>query len=59
MMTQALRPFQKKVWEHLHAGRSVILQAPTGAGKTRAALDPFLLNLAVQGNELPHTLSST
>jgi CRISPR-associated endonuclease/helicase Cas3 len=54
-MTQALRPFQKKVWERLQAGRSVILQAPTGAGKTRAALDPFLLNLASQGNAFPRT----
>jgi CRISPR-associated endonuclease/helicase Cas3 len=33
----------------------VILQAPTGAGKTKAALIPFLQNLAQQGNALPHT----
>src|SRR5205807_2086751 len=30
------------VAEHLLGGRSVILRAPTGAGKTRAALFPFL-----------------
>jgi CRISPR-associated endonuclease/helicase Cas3 len=34
--------FQVHVAEHLHRGRSVILQAPTGAGKTFAALNPFL-----------------
>jgi CRISPR-associated endonuclease/helicase Cas3 len=35
-------PFQERVAEHLLAGRNVILQAPTGAGKTRAALLPWL-----------------
>ena len=50
-----LRPFQEKVYAHLMNGRSVLLQAPTGAGKTRAALDPFLLNLATQGDKLPRT----
>lgn len=34
--------FQIEVARHLLNGRSVILQAPTGAGKTRAALFPFL-----------------
>ncbi len=38
----SLYPFQQKVYELLAEGRSVILQAPTGAGKTRAALYPFL-----------------
>jgi CRISPR-associated endonuclease/helicase Cas3 len=37
-----LYPFQEKVYDHLMGGQSVILQAPTGAGKTRAALYPFL-----------------
>ncbi len=50
-----LRRFQKEVLKHLQAGHSVLLQAPTGAGKTRAALDPFLLNLAAGGNVLPRT----
>ncbi len=50
-----LRPFQEKVMQHLQAGRSVLLQAPTGAGKTRAALDPFLQNLAQQGDKFPRT----
>src|SRR5690606_7276938 len=34
--------YQAGVKRLLHAGRSVILQAPTGAGKTRAALDPLI-----------------
>ncbi|MEA3349012.1 MAG: DEAD/DEAH box helicase, partial [Chloroflexota bacterium] len=37
-----LYPYQKRVKELLHSGKSVILQAPTGAGKTRAALDSFI-----------------
>src|SRR5713226_303461 len=50
-----LRPFQEKVFQHIMNGRSVILQAPTGSGKTKAALMPFLQNLAQRGNVLPHT----
>jgi CRISPR-associated endonuclease/helicase Cas3 len=50
-----LRPFQEKVFQCVMNGRSVILQAPTGSGKTRAALMPFLQNLAQQGNALPYT----
>jgi len=38
--------FQKKTFDALLQGQSVILQAPTGAGKTRAALYPFLYHLA-------------
>jgi CRISPR-associated endonuclease/helicase Cas3 len=38
----ALYPYQERVDTLLRAGRNVILQAPTGAGKTRAALFPFL-----------------
>lgn len=37
-----LYDFQKRTYDHLMEGRPVILQAPTGAGKTRAALYPFL-----------------
>ena len=37
-----LYPFQEKVYDLLSEGQSVILQAPTGSGKTRAALYPFL-----------------
>lgn len=35
-------PYQTKVANLLYSGRNVILQAPTGAGKTAAALLPFL-----------------
>jgi len=38
----ALYPYQERVDTLLRAGRNVILQAPTGAGKTRAALFPYL-----------------
>lgn len=37
-----LYPYQERVKELIQSGRSVILQAPTGAGKTRAALAPFI-----------------
>jgi CRISPR-associated endonuclease/helicase Cas3 len=35
-------PYQERVQNYLLEGKSVILQAPTGAGKTRAALMPFI-----------------
>lgn len=35
-------PYQERVAQYLLQGKSVILQAPTGSGKTRAALLPFL-----------------
>lgn len=50
-----LRPFQKRVFDCIREGKSVILQAPTGSGKTRAALAPFIYNLARQESKLPHT----
>ena len=50
-----LRPFQKKVRDLILQGKNVILQAPTGAGKTRAALSPFVNNLGRVGSSLPHT----
>jgi CRISPR-associated endonuclease/helicase Cas3 len=37
-----LYPFQERAYDLLSVGRSVILQAPTGSGKTAAALYPFL-----------------
>lgn len=37
-----LYPFQRQVADLLRNGQNVILQAPTGAGKTLAALLPFL-----------------
>jgi CRISPR-associated endonuclease/helicase Cas3 len=50
-----LRQFQKKVRDLILQGKNVILQAPTGAGKTRAALSPFVNNLGRVGRSLPHT----
>ncbi len=47
--------FQRRVHEAIASGRNVILQAPTGAGKTRAALLPFLENLTSQEKVLPFT----
>src|SRR5437763_284115 len=44
--TKSLRPFQRRVRDLVVDGRNVVLQAPTGSGKTRAALVPFVLNLA-------------
>lgn len=35
-------PYQERVAELLLSGKSVVLQAPTGSGKTMAALLPFL-----------------
>ncbi|MGO4119063.1 DEAD/DEAH box helicase, partial [Rhizobium ruizarguesonis] len=35
-------PYQKKVAELLMQSRNLVLTAPTGAGKTWAALSPFL-----------------
>ncbi len=34
-------PYQERVHQLLMAGKNVIIQAPTGSGKTRAALLPF------------------
>lgn len=44
--TTELRPFQRRVFDLLSQDKSTILQAPTGAGKTRAALYPYLHWLA-------------
>jgi len=46
-------PFQRRVAELLLDGRNVILQAPTGAGKTLAAMLPFLEAIE-HGREFPH-----
>ncbi|MGH3630626.1 MAG: CRISPR-associated helicase Cas3', partial [Sciscionella sp.] len=38
-------PYQLRAYEAIKRGRSIIIQAPTGAGKTRAALYPYFANL--------------
>jgi len=40
-------PYQERVAEDLQAGQSVILRVPTGAGKTWAAVAPFLYCLRI------------
>lgn len=44
-----LYPHQKRVNDLVREGKNVILTAPTGSGKTRAALHPFLWALDNQG----------
>ncbi|MBT9173035.1 MAG: putative CRISPR-associated nuclease/helicase Cas3 [Syntrophomonadaceae bacterium] len=44
----SLYPYQKIVTEKLMAGDNIILRAPTGAGKTWAALLPFLYSRKIQ-----------
>ncbi|HBY98876.1 MAG TPA: CRISPR-associated helicase Cas3' [Chloroflexi bacterium] len=46
-------PFQRRVATWLISGRNVILQAPTGAGKTLAAMLPFLDALE-HDRDFPH-----
>lgn len=53
--TRQLRPFQREVLKAVSHGKNVILQAPTGSGKTDAALQPFIQNLEQGGNTLPYT----
>ena len=38
----SLYPYQRRVKSLIQQGKSVVLQAPTGAGKTRAALAPYI-----------------
>lgn len=42
IFTHTPYPYQGRVAHALLSGRNVLLQAPTGAGKTKAALFPFL-----------------
>lgn len=56
-MTQ--RDFQREVLQKLSSGQSVLVVAPTGLGKTRAALEPFLsasVNGGLLGTRLIYAL---
>ena len=49
----APRPHQLALWETVSSGRSVLLIAPTGAGKTLAGFLPSLVDLAERGPARP------
>ncbi|MBU2609352.1 MAG: DEAD/DEAH box helicase [Chloroflexi bacterium] len=48
-----LYPYQKRVAKLLRTGKSVILQAPTGSGKTIAAIWPYLESWDRQATDFP------
>ena len=50
---QKLRPFQERVASLILDGKSVILRAPTGAGKTRAAMLPFVQGTVSEKIQFP------
>lgn len=49
-----LYDYQIKLAEAIQTGKSIILQAPTGAGKTLAALYPFLEAWDADSPDFPH-----
>src|SRR5581483_11223869 len=50
---EELYPYQKRVLKALAEEKNIILLIPTGGGKTRASLLPFLQNCAFQDGVLP------
>lgn len=50
---QHLYPFQERVLKEIAEGKNVILVIPTGGGKTRAALLPFLQSIGFGDHLLP------
>jgi len=49
-------PYQERMEERLRAGDSVILRVPTGAGKTWAAVAPFIYSLTASHRIADHLL---
>lgn len=49
-------PFQERCWGHIGEGRSGLLNAPTGSGKTYAVLLGFLNRFLHEGKENRHGL---
>ena len=49
-------PYQERVEERLRAGDSVILRVPTGAGKTWAAVAPFVYSVIAGQREADRLL---
>lgn len=50
---EELYPYQERALEALADGKNIILLIPTGGGKTRASLLPFLQNCAFHDGVLP------
>lgn len=50
-MSRNLFPHQKSVLDHLLSGENVILQAPTGSGKTLGAIYPFIYAMLYKAPE--------
>jgi CRISPR-associated endonuclease/helicase Cas3 len=47
LVGKAPYPYQERVAEHLLRGNSIVLRAPTGAGKTWSTIIPFLYSLNI------------
>ncbi|MBN1310263.1 MAG: CRISPR-associated helicase Cas3' [Anaerolineae bacterium] len=52
-MSEQAYHYQAEVLEYIQQGHNLMIQAPTGAGKTRAALNPGLLGIRDHPNDFP------